>query len=190
MSISADMPGDENPSARRITVRSIDADEIGTLRDDLSRVLIKCVEAGASVSFMQPMTMTKAAVFWDHVRADAAAGNRVVIVAEMSGRLVGTAQLVFGLPENQPHRADVAKVLVRPDARRLGVGRALMTAIEREAVRIGRTLLVLDTVTGRAGDGLYRSLAWQEAGTIPNYALLPEGGLCSTTFFYKNLIPD
>jgi GNAT superfamily N-acetyltransferase len=152
----------------------------------LSDVLIDCVEGGASVSFMYPMTRAKAEAFWRGVAASVERGERTVLVAEdAAGEIVGTVQLILNQPENQPHRADVAKMLVHRRARRLGLGAALVTAAERSAASIGKTLLVLDTVTGGDAERLYARLGWQVCGQIPEYALWPGGGTCSTTVFYK-----
>jgi GNAT superfamily N-acetyltransferase len=155
----------------------------------LADVLLDCVEGGASVSFMHPIPRTKAIGFWQGVLASAARGERIVLVAEdaESGGIVGTVQVVLDMPENQPHRADVAKTLVHRSARRRGVGAALMRAAETAAREAGKTLLVLDTVTGGDAERLYARLGWQRCGEIPGYALWPRGGLCSTTVFYRVL---
>lgn len=153
----------------------------------LRAVLIDCVEGGASVSFMLPMTQAKADRFWRGVADSAARGERVVYLAEDDQGVVGTAQIVWAQPENQPHRADVAKMLVHRRARRQGVGAALLAAAEQGALDRGKTLLVLDTVTGSDGDRLYAAHGWQRCGEIPNYALWPDGVPCPTTIFYKSL---
>jgi GNAT superfamily N-acetyltransferase len=154
----------------------------------LSDVLIDCVEGGASVSFLLPMTRTKADSFWQKMAASAARGERSVLVAEdENGVIVGTVQVVFDLPENQPHRADVAKMLVHRSARRRGVGALLLVGAEQDAAGQGRTLLVLDTVTDSDGARLYARHGWQRCGEIPNYALWPDGRLCPTTVYYKLL---
>jgi GNAT superfamily N-acetyltransferase len=157
--------------------------------DGLAEVLIDCVEGGASVSFMHPLPRAKAIEFWQGALAAAERGERIVLVAEEvdSGTLVGTVQLILNLPENQPHRADVAKMLVHRRVRRAGLGAELMRAAETAARAAGRTLLVLDTVTGEAAERLYARLGWQRVGEIPNYALWPRGGFCSTTVFYRDL---
>ena len=149
-------------------------------------VLVDCVEGGASVSFMLPMTRDKALAFWRQVADGAARGERVLLVAEDDDGIVGTVQVVLDQPENQPHRADVAKMLVHRRARRRGLGEALMRAAEREAAREGKTLLVLDTADETAAR-LYARVGWQLAGTIPRYALLPGGGECATSYFYRSL---
>ena len=153
----------------------------------LCDVLTDCVEGGASVSFMHPMTREKAESFWKGVAGSHARGERLVMVAEDWVGICGTVQVILNLPENQPHRGDVAKMLVHRRARRQGVGAALLAAAEAHALRIGRTLLVLDTVTGGDAERLYARQGWQRCGEIPRYALFPSGGYCSTTVFYKSL---
>jgi GNAT superfamily N-acetyltransferase len=156
--------------------------------EGLSDVLIDCVEGGASVSFMLPMSRAKAEAFWRGTSASVARGERMVFAAEdAAGKIVGTVQVITNLPENQPHRADVAKMLVHRRARRLGVGAALLAAAERGALGAGKTLLVLDTVTGSDGERLYARQGWQRCGEIPNYALWPDGRPCPTTIFFKSL---
>jgi GNAT superfamily N-acetyltransferase len=153
----------------------------------LSDVLIDCVEGGASVSFMLPMTRAKAEAFWRRTAASAARGERVVLAAEdAAGEIVGTAQIILEQPENQPHRGDLAKMLVHRRARRRGVGAALLVAAERSALDAGKTLLVLDTASDDA-ERLYGRNGWQSCGQVPGYALLPDGRPCATTFFYKFL---
>ena len=156
----------------------------------LSAVLIDCVEGGASVHFMHPLSQARADEFWREVGASAARDERTLLVAyDDDGSIVGTVQVVPAAPENQPHRAEICKMLVHRRARRRGIGTALMTAAEQAAREAGKTLLVLDTVTGRGGDRLYRRLGWQPCGTIPDYALMPYGGLCDTTVLFKRLGP-
>jgi GNAT superfamily N-acetyltransferase len=169
-----------------VKVRCLDSFGEPEIRE-LSDVLIDCVEGGASVSFMWPMTRAKAEAFWSRVAASAARGERIVIVAELEGEIVGTAQVVWAEPENQPHRADVAKMLVHRRARRHGVGVALLVAAEAAARDAGKTLLVLDTVTGTDAYRLYLRQGWQRCGEIPDYALWPDGRLCPTTVFYKQI---
>jgi GNAT superfamily N-acetyltransferase len=153
----------------------------------LADVLLDCVAGGASVSFMEPFTRERAIAFWTKVAAGVAAGERALLVAEDGEGICGTVQLVLDLPENQPHRADLAKMLVHRRARRQGVGAALMRAAEALALECGRTLLVLDTVTGGDAERLYARLGWTRVGEIPRFALFPNGGYCSTTYFYKEL---
>ena len=153
----------------------------------LSDVLIDCVEGGASVSFMLPMSRAKAETFWQSMSTSLARGERVVLAAEdADGTIVGTAQVILKQPENQPHRGDLAKMLVHRRARRRGIGGALLAAAERRALEAGKTLLVLDTASGDA-ERLYARQGWQRCGQIPNYALWPDGTPCATTFFFKFL---
>jgi GNAT superfamily N-acetyltransferase len=156
--------------------------------DGLCDVLIDCVEGGASVSFMYPMTRAKAESFWRGVGASVARGERVLVVAEDARGIMGTAQAIWATPENQPHRADISKMLVHRRARRGGVGAAVLAAAEHAAREAGRTLLVLDTASAEA-ERLYERGGWQRVGTIPRYALLPDGPFCQTVVFYKNLDP-
>jgi len=161
--------------------------EVDALRlEQLADVLIDGVEGGASVSFMAPMTRAKALAFWRRVAEGAARGERALLVAEDAEGVVGTVQLVLDLPENQPHRADLAKLLVHRRARRRGVAEALMRAAETLARDCGRSLLVLDTASDTAAR-LYARLGWIECGRVPRYALLPDGEPCATTFFYRDL---
>jgi len=158
--------------------------------DQLAAVLVDCVEGGASVSFMLPLTRERATAFWQRVADAVPRGERALLVAEdAAGCIVGTVQLVLDQPENQPHRADVAKMLVHRRARRRGVAEALMRAAETAARDAGRTLLVLDTVSGGDAERLYVRLGWQRVGTIPGYALWPQGGRCATTYYYRELAP-
>jgi GNAT superfamily N-acetyltransferase len=155
---------------------------------ELSDVLIDCVEGGASVSFMLPLPRAKAIAYWENTAASLSRGERKVLVArDPRGVIVGTVQVLLDQPENQPHRGDVAKMLVHRRARRAGVGSALLTAAERCALAAGKTLLVLDTVTDSDGYRLYTRHGWCRCGEIPNYALWPDGRLCPTTLFYKAL---
>jgi len=174
------MPGD-------IQIRSLPTIGDRELRE-LSDVLIDCVEGGASVSFMLPMTRAKAEAFWHGIAAGVARGQRVVLVAEdTTGTIVGTVQVILNLPENQPHRGDIAKMLVHRCARRQGVGEALLATAEQSALRAGKTLLVLDTVTGGDAERMYARQGWQRCGEIPQYALWPDGRPCATTIFFKFL---
>ena len=158
----------------------------GAQIDALALLLIDCVEGGASVSFMHPLSIDKATAFWRRVADEVATGARALLVAEDAHGIVGTVQLVLEQPENQPHRADVSKMLVHRRARRHGIGAALMVAAEQWARELGKSLLVLDTASGDA-ERLYARLGWQSCGVIPGYALLPHGGLCDTHFFYRTL---
>jgi len=164
-------------------LRGVDDRQINGLAD----VLIDCVEGGASVSFMHPLTHERAIAFWREVAQGVASNQRALLVAEDAQGICGTVQLVFELPENQPHRADLAKMLVHRRARRQGLGAALVRAAEATARECGKTLLVLDAVTDGDAARLYERLGWIRVGAIPGYALMPRGGLCSTTYFYRDL---
>lgn len=152
----------------------------------LSDVLIDCVEGGASVSFMLPMSRAKAEAFWRSTAASVARGERLVFAAEDGGTIVGTVQIILAQPENQPHRGDLAKMLVHRRVRRRGLGAGLLAAAEQGALRAGKTLLVLDTASDDA-ERLYARHGWQRCGVIPDYALWPDGGLCATTIYFKFL---
>jgi GNAT superfamily N-acetyltransferase len=154
--------------------------------DGLCTLIIDSVEGGASVNFMLPMTRVKAETFWRNVAASLERGDRALLVAEDESGIVGSVQAVWAGAENQPHRADIAKMLVHRRARRRGIGAALLAAAERAAFDAGRTLLVLDTATPEA-ERLYERGGWQRVGTVPKYALMPDGPFCSTVFFYKDL---
>lgn len=162
---------------------SVDDVQINQLAD----VLIDCVDGGASVSFMHPLSRERATAFWRRIADDVAAGQRALLVAADVLGICGTVQLGLAQPENQPHRADLAKMLVHRRARRQGLAAALVRAAEAMALECGKTLLVLDTVTGGDAERLYPRLGWERVGVIPGYALLPRGGLCSTTYFYRDL---
>lgn len=170
-----------DPYSIRRLMRVTDADV-----QALAAVLIDCVEGGASVSFMHPLPVPKAMAFWHRVAADVESGARILLVAEDATGLIGTVQVLLAQPENQPHRADISKMLVHRRARRRGVGAALMHAAEEAARRSGKSLLVLDTASGDA-ERLYVRLGWQLAGVIPGYALWPGGGLCATSFYYRKI---
>ncbi|MBL8860200.1 MAG: GNAT family N-acetyltransferase [Planctomycetes bacterium] len=157
------------------------------LIEALADVLIDCVEGDASVSFMHPLSRERAVEFWQRVAEGVQAGERALLVAEDALGVCGTVQLALRQPENQPHRADLAKMLVHRRARRSGLGAALMRGAEATARECGKTLLVLDAVTDGDAARLYERLGWHRVGTIPGYALMPRGGLCSTTVYYKQL---
>src|SRR4051812_20946550 len=169
------------PSIRRLP--AVSPAELEGLAD----VLVDCVESGASVSFMHPLTRERALNFWQRVATCVASGDRALLVAEDATGLCGCVQLTFDLPENQPHRADLSKMLVHRRARRQGLGAALMQAAEAVARERGRTLLVLDAVTGGDAARLYERLGWARVGDIPNYALFPKGGFCSTPVYSRDL---
>ena len=157
--------------------------------DQLAEVLHDCVHGGASVSFMLPFPIDEARRFWQGVAQGVERRERLLIVGETEdGRIVGTVQLVLAQPPNQPHRADLAKMLVHRMARGRGLGALLLQAAERAALDCGKTLLVLDTASAEA-ERLYERAGWVRCGRVPDYALLPQGGLCDTHFFFRQLAP-
>jgi GNAT superfamily N-acetyltransferase len=171
-----------------VIVRRVGATEAAACVEALADVLIDCVEGGASVSFMLPLSREKAVAFWRSVASGVERGERVLVVAEDGkGQILGTVQLVLSMPDNQQHRGDIAKMLVHSKARRRGIAQRLMAAIEDEARKEGRTVLVLDTVTGGDAERLYERAGWQRVGVIPKYALMPAGEFCATTVFFKHL---
>jgi GNAT superfamily N-acetyltransferase len=154
----------------------------------LCDVLVDCVEGGASIGFVFPFTRDRAVEFWSRVAQGVATGKRALLIARDELGICGTVQLILDLPENQPHRADLVKMLVHRRARRRGLGSDLMQAAESMALECGKTLLVLDAVTEGDATRLYERLNWVRVGDIPNYALMPNGSPCSTTYYYRNLI--
>jgi ribosomal protein S18 acetylase RimI-like enzyme len=169
-------------------IAALDGAQATDAVEALAQVLHACVLDGASVGFNLPFHLEEARAFWTGVAAAVATGRRVLFVARHDGTVVGTAQLSLETMPNQRHRGEVCKVLVHPDARRRGVARDLMAAVEAEALRAGLSLLTLDTRTGDAAEPLYLSLGYQVVGQIPGYALAPEGGaLDATTVMYKVL---
>lgn len=174
--------GERDPyTIRQLTGGLTDAQMHG-----LAQVLMDCVEGGASVSFMHPLSLPNALAFWARVADEVRSAARVLLTAEDSGGIVGTVQIVLAQPENQPHRADISKLLVHRRARRAGLGAALMRAAEDAARRCGKSLLVLDTASGDA-ERLYVRLGWSLVGIIPGYALWPRGSLCDTSVYYRKL---
>ncbi|HYV63062.1 MAG TPA: GNAT family N-acetyltransferase [Bryobacteraceae bacterium] len=169
-------------------IRRLTAEEGRPYLGDLAEVLLDCVKGGASVSFMASLSKSEAESFFEKVLGDVQRGDRILLAAFIDSRLVGTVQILLATPPNQPHRADVAKLLVRRSARGQGIGRQLMEQVE-EASRLARkTLLVLDTVTGDPAERLYLRLGWNRVGVIPKYALYPDGTWCDTTIFWKQLL--
>jgi GNAT superfamily N-acetyltransferase len=170
------------------TIRTLGAAEAAAAVVALADVLIDCVHGGASVGFMAPLAQDRALAFWHGVARGVAQGERLLLVADDgTGAIAGTVQLVLAQPDNQPHRADVAKMLVHRRARRQGIAAQLLAAAEAAARAAGKTVLVLDTVTGGDAERLYQRAGWQRVGTVPNYALMPDGALCSTTYFHRQL---
>lgn len=170
-----------------LEIRRLDAAGARAHLDALAGVLADCVDGGASVGYLAPFSHADARFAFEGFAADVEAGRRLLLAAFLDGELVGTAQLVLALPPNQPHRAEVARVLVHRSARRRGIAALLMARLEAEARAAGRTLLVLDAVTGGDAERLYDRLGWQRVGVIPSYALFPDGRSCDTTYFWKAL---
>ena len=153
----------------------------------LAGVLLDCVQGGASVSFMASLTKAEAEAFFEKVVEGVQRGERILLAAFIDSQLVGTVQIILATPPNQPHRADVAKLLVLKSARKQGVGARLMESVDEASRQAGKTLLVLDTVTGDPAERLYMRLGWNKVGVIPNYALYPDGRFCDTTVFWKQV---
>ena len=170
-----------------IEIRQLSAKEGRQYLGALADVLLDCVEGGASVSFMAPLSREVAESFFDKVLTEVKDGSRILLAAFLDSQLVGTVQVLTAMPPNQPHRADVAKLLVLRSARAQGIAAQLMKHVEQVSRSAGKTLLVLDTVTGGIAENLYLRLGWTRVGVIPNYALFPDGTWCDTTIFYKQL---
>ncbi|HXA24554.1 MAG TPA: GNAT family N-acetyltransferase [Acetobacteraceae bacterium] len=170
-----------------VGVEILDAASAASAERRLAEILCACVDAGASVSYLPPLAQKVACAFWKRMAADVAAGTRILIAAWDDAALVGTVMLEFASSPNQPHRAEVQKLLVHPAARRRGLARALMLRAEQEARQAGRTLLTLDTRAGDAAENLYRAMGWHEAGRIPGYALNADLTPCDTIFFWKHV---
>ncbi len=180
----------EFPYAKPLTglaVQRLDAAAATSAEYRLAAVLKDCVDGGASVSYLPPLDLATARAFWRRAGTDVAAGKRIVFAAWADGELVGSVQLDLATPPNQPHRADLQKLLVMRRARRRGIARRLMAAAEQAAREAGRTLLVLDTCAGGAAEALYRSLGWTAAGCIPGYAVTGDGAPCDTVIFYQRV---
>lgn len=170
------------------TLHCLSADNILSRIDELCDVLENCVQGGASVSFMLPFGREKSQAFWQNIAQSVKRGERLLLVDELEGEgIVGTVQLILDQPENQPHRADVAKLLVHDRARRKGVAGRLMNALETAARDNGKSVLVLDTSTGSGAETFYVNAGWEKVGEIPRYALMPDGEMTSTSVFYKFL---
>jgi GNAT superfamily N-acetyltransferase len=172
-----------------VEVRKLSAAEGREHLEALAEVLADCVEGGASVSFLAPFPKSAAERYFESVLDEVEADARILLAAFADGRLVGTVQVVIATPPNQPHRADVAKLLVSRSARLQGVGTRLMEHVEEAARLAGKTLLVLDTVTGGSAERMYTRLGWNKIGVIPRYALFPDGTWCDTTVFWKEIAP-
>jgi GNAT superfamily N-acetyltransferase len=171
-----------------MNIRELEGAEALARVAELAEVLRDCVEGGASVGFMLPLAEGRPEAFWRKVAASVSAGERHLFVAEdEAGRICGTLSLVTDMPDNQPHRADVSKMLVHRRMRRQGVAEQLLRALEARARELGKTTLVLDTVTGSDASRVYERLGWQRVGDIPHYALMPDGAPCATTYYMRRL---
>ncbi len=155
----------------------------------LAAILIACVDGGATVTFLPPLHPDKARAFWHRLSSEIASGRRLLLAGWQHGALVAAGTLDLATPENQPHRAEVQKVIVHPAARRAGLARALMRRLEHHALALGRPLLTLDTGAGGAGEALYRAEGWHETGRIPDHAIGADGILHDTVFFWKRAVP-
>jgi len=170
-----------------VEIRQLTAAEGRQYIGALANVLLDCVEGGASVSFMDSLSKADAESFFENVLGEVERGNRILLAAFVDFKLIGTVQVVTAMPPNQPHRADVAKLLVLRSARGQGVGNRLMQQVEEVSRLAGKTLLVLDTATGDHAERLYVRLGWTRTGVIPKYAMYPDGTWCDTTIFWKQL---
>lgn len=168
-----------------VSIRIIDAQQARERLPALVGLLVDGVRGGASIGFMNPFSDEEALSWWSGILDEVAAGRTILFVAEDGGATVGTAQLIPATKPNQPHRADVSKVMVHSTARQRGIGKALMDAVDDEARRRSLTVLVLDTATGSPAERLYQSTGWSKVGIIPDYALWPDGGFCDTTVYTK-----
>ena len=170
-----------------IEIRRLDGIDARRHLAALAAVLRDCVEGGASVSYMAPFSHEQARLEFEAFAAEVERGRRLLVAAFLDDELVGTVQVILAVPPNQPHRAEIAKLLVRRSARRRGVAELLMARAEVEAKAEGKSLLVLDTVTGDNAERLYTRLGWTRVGVIPGYALYPDGRPCDTTVFWKEV---
>lgn len=173
---------------RNYTISQVTSSE-KLLLSALAALTVDVVNNNASIGFMTPFSIEEASMFWSNVLNKVSAGKVILLVAKdnETNNVIGTVQLLIDQPANQPHRADVAKMHVHSEARRLGIGEQLLQSIEDEAKKRGKHILVLDTVTGSPASFLYQKLGWVKVGDIPEYALFPNGNYCSTTYFYKKL---
>jgi len=169
----------------QISIRSVEPDDFFEQGAQFCELLADAVHSGASVGFLPPLNPIEALEYWDSVREAILAGSRILLAAYAEDELVGSVQLSLEMRRNGDHRAEVTKLLVMQKARRRGLGRALMHAVEQTARQIGRTLLVLDTRKGDPSWQLYQQLGYQIAGEIPGYARSADGSLHTTVFFFK-----
>ena len=170
-----------------VEVRRLGADERERYLETIAAVLVDCVERNASVSFMLPFSQSAAKEFFASAFQEVGKRNRILLAAFLDGEMVGTVQMILATPPNQPHRADIAKLLVKRSARNRGIAALLMDEVEQAAKGAGKTLLVLDTVVGGSAEKLYSRLGWTRAGVIPRYAMFPDGSWCDTAIFWKEM---
>ena len=171
------------------TITRLSADDVIVHIGQLGALMRASVHSGASIGYILPFEQADGEAFWANtIMPQVRRGARDLLVAREDQTIVGTVQLVTDTPPNQPHRAEIAKLMVHPDFRRRGIARALMAEVEALARDYHRTLLTLDTRTNDMAQPLYASLGFQVAGTIPGYCLDPFGdGIDSTTYMYKAL---
>jgi ribosomal protein S18 acetylase RimI-like enzyme len=174
-------------AAEQIEIRRLGVAEVYAQLDGLAAVLVDCVEGGASVSYLAPFSHDQARSAFEAFASEVEQGRRLMLGAFMREELVGTVQVILAMPPNQPHRGEIAKLLVHRSARRRGIAQRLMEQAEVEARAEGKALLVLDTVTGDSAERLYERLGWTRVGVIPGYALYPDRRPCDTTVFWKAL---
>ena len=170
-----------------VSIEPVGARSLPEIRGDLVELFRETVNGGDTIGFLPPISTEQAAAFWDEVREALRGGGRRMLVARQAGRVVGTVQLDLAMQTNGRHRAEVMKLLVRREARRQGLGRGLMDAVEGVARDEGRTLLVLDTRQGEPSEAFYAALGYERAGVIPNFAESADGTLHATVLFYKDL---
>jgi ribosomal protein S18 acetylase RimI-like enzyme len=170
-----------------VTIEVLRGAELRAATAALGEILSQCVNAGASVSFMLPFTPPDGKAFFEKCADSADRSERLILAASVDGVFAGTVQVLLAMPPNQPHRGEIAKLLVSPAFRRRGIARQLMIEAESAAISAGKWLLLLDTCQGDSAEPLYRSLGYNEVGVVPDYALYPDGRLVGTVFFWKKL---
>ncbi len=178
---------DELEAPGQVDIRRLDGPAARDIVDDLAAVLADCVAGGASVNYMAPFSHEAARHAFEGMIAEVEQERRLLLAAFLDGVVVGSVQVVVALPPNQPHRGEIAKLLVRRSARKRGIAQALLERADIEARAAGKTLLVLDAVTGGDAERLYTRLGWTKVGVIPGFALFPDGRPCATTYFYKEI---
>ena len=170
-----------------VEIRRLEPAEVYLHLDALAAVLADCVAGGASIGYMAPFSTAQARAAFEGFATEVEQGRRLLVAAFADGRVVGAVQVVLALPPNQPHRGEITKLLVRRSARRRGIAERLMEHAESVARAEGKTLLVLDAVSDGDAARLYARLGWTKVGSVPNFALFPDGRFCDTTYFYKAL---